>query len=1852
MLLTNLQPLKAQVDYWDSLYLVEVYDQLGGEAWFNNTNWKTGAVKTWFGVELNESGNNVQGLRLSNNNLIGKIPENLGLFYSLDTLDLSNNNLYGVIHYNFVNLQNLKYLDLRFNELTGDSYFLMTLTNLEYVNMSNNNFVGTMPMFSENTKYVYYQGNEIHTIPNMEMNHFTYFDVSYNQLTFYALANANIQADFFTYAPQNKIHLSSNKAQAAPGYYLSMNILDYHSSISNANNQYQWYKNGVILDGEVNWYYQMEILTASDLGYYSCEITNSLYPALTLQTDSIVVSYLSPDAGQNDTVCYESHFLSGNDPFPYEGAWTTTSSATILSPSTNSTEIVGLNLGDNAFKWNFNGESDEIIITRLVDLSAENIMSGTDQTVCADHNWVTLNATDPAPYDHTYGEWYSGTAMYEKPEFETPNLYNTQVYNLQIGENYLYWTLHNACSTSSSSPVVITVIDLPYAEAGENKFVGKDSIYLEGYISNEGCKGDPKCGNEGVWSTNGNALILEQFNMNTKVENLELGKNYFYLTVTSPEGCVTKDTVIITYNNKVSAQDSLALVSLYNSTNGNNWNNNSGWKVAPIVDWYGVVISERYTVTHLYLFENGLNGVLPTDLGNLIDLRYLDVSYNSLSGKIPQSVSDIENLQYAFYSHNMFSEFPDMSNDFYYNFDISYNNFDLEDFDDIEGPECEIITYTPQNPIAITQDTIFVENGSQVVLNLDVLSKSVFNQARNVYQWYKDGMPIEESVPFSGVQSKILTINPISIVENANYTCQISNGDIPLLVLETMPIRVQFQPIPTNGIKEVCSDIDTLKAFTSLDGYWISHGQATILNASSQVTVVQNLMPGENYFTWVSNEGIGEVTLINNSVTQADAGLDKDECYDFTYLLGNMTMIGGYGMWISEGSAVIESNGGTSALVTNLALGENKFVYKIQNGICFSSDTVIITSYKPIVDAGNDTIIYWDTYPIPNASLNLNATPAPEGFTGVWTTYTSGVIIENLLDPKTSVSGIGAGMTNFEWVVTNNQCTYYDYVNVLSANVIRNAVDTVIWDNPEHWTPAVVPSYNDSVIVENCYVKIFGIYAFVGSLRIGSGAYVYVKESPENKSLGSLTGGQVVIEQDVEKSFKTGTAVLNIGSGGQVVIEQDVEKSMLSTNAGLQVGSGGQVVIEQDVEKGSKSNPAMLYMQGSSQIIVQETNPTVSNPANFFIGNGGEVQMAYGYVKANQPKANSGANLYIGSGGTVVIEQDVEKGTKANPAITIGSGGTVVIEQDVEKKTKSTNAALIISGGTVVIEQDVEKGATLANNEPSIIIGEGGELTIEPNIISGTLDAPIIKVAGGLLEVGNDKKTSGKGKINTGQVVIEQDVEKKYSAKTTPDMIVFGNGLIEFVEMAGFENQAFLNVGECMVVTFNEGAEINVPLLTLKSILETEETSSIIDLAGVITGNIVLKQFFEPSVIKLVTPPLSGTFANLFNGAELQTWNEMFGEWRDFGFIDALQPMNGFKVKFNQADTIKYLGIVNMGNQSLNIRNSLALSESKRGFNLVGNPYTAAIDWESVSLDKVETAFYSYNEANQNFGIYQKGGYALNGADQYIDQSEGFVVKTTLNAINPNLNFIPENLIHNINGLVTKTPYKNTVEGLKLSVANNAFSDEIILRFDASATLAYDESLDVFKMFAFNEAVPQLYTLGANNENLAINVSPFPVDYQADKVIPLNFKSSTSGNYTLSVNEFTYTDKVIYLKDLKNNQTMDLRTVKTYNFAWDASESTNRFQLLFNTTVGIDNVENSENFEVFSNQNQIFVDVKQWSKNTKIQVYSVLGTKILETEIESQGVNQFTLDQPTGNYIVKILSEKENFVKKVFLTKI
>ena len=106
---------------------------------------------------------------------------------------------------------------------------------------------------------------------------------------------------------------------------------------------------------------------------------------------------------------------------------------------------------------------------------------------------------------------------------------------------------------------------------------------------------------------------------------------------------------------KPNTDDSLALVDLYNSTNGINWKNKAGWLTSPVCNWHGVILDSTGRVATINQSSNNLVGNIPNSIGNLSNLNRLNIGTNLLSGIIPSSINKLNNLTYLNIANNNYN---------------------------------------------------------------------------------------------------------------------------------------------------------------------------------------------------------------------------------------------------------------------------------------------------------------------------------------------------------------------------------------------------------------------------------------------------------------------------------------------------------------------------------------------------------------------------------------------------------------------------------------------------------------------------------------------------------------------------------------------------------------------------------------------------------------------------------------------------------------------------------------------------------------------------------------------------------------------------------------------------------------------------------------------------------------------------------------------------------------------------------------------------------------------------------------------------------------------------------------------
>ena len=234
------------------------------------------------------------------------------------------------------------------------------------------------------------------------------------------------------------------------------------------------------------------------------------------------------NAGNNETICANSHILNANNAAIGNGVWTVISGTGIVTDNTsNNSNVTNLSNGANVFEWTISSgvcppSSSQVTIN--VEETPTLSDAGTTQVIC--NTSTELEGNTPVVGT---GSWsvISGSGAFV--DNSNPN---TTVNGLSIGDNVFEWTISNGSCPSSSTQVIITNTGGPSINLIESNDVSCNGL-SDGSIQVEGVGGAP--GYTYSWiPASGNSPSLN---------NLQPGS--YTVTVLDDAGCTDELTITI-----------------------------------------------------------------------------------------------------------------------------------------------------------------------------------------------------------------------------------------------------------------------------------------------------------------------------------------------------------------------------------------------------------------------------------------------------------------------------------------------------------------------------------------------------------------------------------------------------------------------------------------------------------------------------------------------------------------------------------------------------------------------------------------------------------------------------------------------------------------------------------------------------------------------------------------------------------------------------------------------------------------------------------------------------------------------------------------------------------------------------------------------------------------------------------------------------------------------------------------------------------------------------------------------------------------------------------------------------------
>jgi hypothetical protein len=394
----------------------------------------------------------------------------------------------------------------------------------------------------------------------------------------------------------------------------------------------------------------------------------------------------------------------------------------------------------------------------------------------------------------------------------------------------------------------------------------------------------------------------------------------------------------------------------------------------------------------------------------------------------------------------------------------------------------------------------------------------------------------------------------------------------------------------------------------------------------------------------------------------------------------------------------------------------------------------------------------------------------------------------------------------------------------------------------------------------------------------------------------------------------------------------------------------------------------------------------------------------------------------------------------------------------------------------------------------------------------------------------------------------------------------------------------------------------------------------------------------------LISSPVDAvTFGDVFLPAYwYEVWareyDEPSGMWVNRFIADNLNVGQGYSVQMTTApQTATFTGMLNGYDVTRTLSNMNPGTDLNYvGWNLLGNPFPSAIDWDVFSTGAYDAQVAVWDEAGAGNYIYWNGtvGSLANGI---IPAQNGFFVKTSTHGAALTIPMAAQ--VHSPMAL-----YKDAVaNALELRADGNNYYDATFVHFNSNASADFDSQYDAFKLAGL-ETAPQLYSLAAGY-NLSINELPF----EGNEVVRMGFKCGVDGTYSLNASgmESFSSSTPILLEDLKLNILQDLRLNPVYNFNYLTSDNENRFNLHFKAATGINDPANSGIF-VYSYERTVVIN-NTTGLNGEVRIFDMTGREIKGANMSSTTETRIYLPVAVGTYIVKVTTAQGTVNQKVFI---
>ncbi len=380
-------------------------------------------------------------------------------------------------------------------------------------------------------------------------------------------------------------------------------------------------------------------------------------------------------------------------------------------------------------------------------------------------------------------------------------------------------------------------------------------------------------------------------------------------------------------------------------------------------------------------------------------------------------------------------------------------------------------------------------------------------------------------------------------------------------------------------------------------------------------------------------------------------------------------------------------------------------------------------------------------------------------------------------------------------------------------------------------------------------------------------------------------------------------------------------------------------------------------------------------------------------------------------------------------------------------------------------------------------------------------------------------------------------------------------------------------------------------------------------------NNILTGDIFDPS---------------LYQNIWLRQYDEPSGSWNNLNTASPLQSGKGYSYYMDVAAA----EAVFIGQPFNNTVSNIALSnqgtiatgpplhgENYNGWNLLGNPYPAALDANSGDWQRqnVNNEIQVWDAASGQYKFWANGvGTLSNGI---IPPQQAFFVKATDE--NARISIPREARVHNGQGF-----YKSSGQLFELHLSSDdcPYDDHFFLRLATGCSEAFDAEWDAHKLAGELNA-PMLYALSAEGWRLSVQTLS---EDKLQKEYPLYFHAGLNGQYVLSLANAAKTAEAVWLIDHQSGQQHKLSN-SPYPFDAQENDDEKRFSLLFESN-SMDKLQD-QNWNAYSVGGKLHIALPQNAEG-KLRLYNASGLLVWQHKITENNLFVNTKHLSQGVYLL------------------